>query len=347
MWGQYQRQDDQNSGQTGAVNYESSSAVDVPTTTNNNSQDFSFSLSDFGFEAAHFDNVLDESYPKRQRVGSMNMLNNNLTAISAQSENDPSSAEDNKGWQSEEDLQKRMAMTHRIMRLLQERKKDPCQKWLQELPHKALRLEKHLYKAAPTLETYMDENTLKSRLRKVANAVVSHVRLEKANRRQRDIVSTLPPNWNTSNEQQQHNIDPPLSQVTAPSTVDNVTVTVPNNAMNQTQLLNQMLEMQKTLNNLMEISSLNGGNSPNEQHQLQQQMLEMQKELTQLSQQTAVPTFLPSIDATLSSNPAEMNQSVETMNISHSLNSTPASNDLQETFGEFLQETFGPKNVAV
>jgi len=214
-------------------------------------------------------------------------------------------------WHSEDDLQKRMEMTHRIMRLLQDRKKGPCQKsWLQELPHKALRLEKHLYKAAPSLEAYMDETTLKHRLRKVANAITTHLRLKKANEMQHKMdieTNNLYPNNNNNinngmsnmnyqqmmNSMGQYSPSPPVSQVIAstPNIDDNSTIATnpsPNNSISQTELLSQMLEMQKSLNDLMRTSSMsvNAGKSLMDVQHLQQQMMEMQSQLNQLTAQT-------------------------------------------------------------
>lgn len=354
MWGQYQNED-YNNRQNDIVNYNMSDAVDTtPTPISNNSQDLNFSLSDFGFEASDFD-ALDEtsSNSKRQRVGSMNMLNNNPRANQTKDNNDEPMKDNITGlkeWHSEEDLQKRMIMTHRIMRLLQERKKDPEQKWLQELPHKALRLEKHLYKAAPSLEAYMDETTLKHRLGKVANAMVKHIKIEKANQKHREMASTPTPDWNSSNAnaQQQLNFNPPVSQVITTPYVESSNANVSSNTLNQTQLLNQMLEMQKTLNSLMEISSLNGGTLTTEQQKLQQQMLDMQNQLMQLSQQTANPTNY-SADGIFSSTQVSNDQpiAIEAMNNVNMENSTPVTND-EDLDIEFLQETFGDNNnVAV
>ena len=58
-------------------------------------------------------------------------------------------------------------------KFLRARKQDPTQQWLKELPHKARKLEQHLYKTAPSLEAYLDKATLKSRLKKVARAISS------------------------------------------------------------------------------------------------------------------------------------------------------------------------------
>jgi hypothetical protein len=57
--------------------------------------------------------------------------------------------------------------------ILQERKQNPTQKWLKELPFKAKRLENQLYKSATSLKEYLDKATLKYRLKKVAYAITS------------------------------------------------------------------------------------------------------------------------------------------------------------------------------
>jgi hypothetical protein len=68
--------------------------------------------------------------------------------------------------------------------LLQLRKKSdtPTVEWLQQLPHKARKLEEQLYWAAPTLEAYLDKSTLKNRLRRVAMAITS--KFQEVNRSQ-------------------------------------------------------------------------------------------------------------------------------------------------------------------
>jgi hypothetical protein len=62
---------------------------------------------------------------------------------------------------------------------LKERKSNPTDKWIKELPYKARKLEEQLYKTAPTLEAYLDKATLKHRLKKVAHAITSQFRLSK------------------------------------------------------------------------------------------------------------------------------------------------------------------------
>merc|ERR1719183_3305500 len=92
-----------------------------------------------------------------------------------------------------------------------------------------------------------------------------------------------------SNNQHMMTMDhppPPVSQVitTRNVTIDDTSTTTtspsPNNSISQTELLNQMLEMQKSLNDLMRTSSMNnnGGRSLADVQQLQQQMFEMQSQ---------------------------------------------------------------------
>jgi len=344
MWDQYQ--DD-----NGDIDLMSD---DVSLSNNSTmAQELSFALKEFGFGPNDFDNGAMSQYQEDQQVQNQNTQSNN-SGFDSGNGNGVSSVNGMNGfreWHSEDDLPKRMEMTHKIMRLLQERKKEPCHKsWLQELPHKALRLEKHLYKSAPTLEAYMDESTLKHRLRKVANAITSHLRLKKANQMQRKLNSSLPSNWNAQNNevnqqrrntsfhpnQQMPNINPPMSQVN-PNAENNPTgTTTPNTGIDQTQLLSQMLEMQKTLNNMLKTSSMNGGNITPEQQQLQQQMFIMQNQLNQLNQQS----MNPSNYSTMNGNSAAINQSMHMLNNSHMNDSTGTSSNDDELDIEFLQDIF-------
>ena len=211
------------------------------------------------------------------------------------------------------------------MQLLQDRKKEPCQKgWLQELPHKALKLEKQLYKAAPSLQSYMDESTLKHRLRKIANAITTHIRLKKANAMQRRLASSLPPNSNAPNAERRRSsrveVDAPrLSQIITTNIADSNSGT---NNVDQTQILGQMLDMQRTLNNLMKISSMNGTDVSSEQHQLQQQMLDMQNQLNQMNRQSLSSVTFPAINGSLSSNPLPTSQNNSNNNFTSNFNST-------------------------
>lgn len=63
--------------------------------------------------------------------------------------------------------------------MLKDRKQNPTQKWLKELPYKARKLEEQLYKSASSLEAYLDESTLKHRLKKVAYAITSQFHIAK------------------------------------------------------------------------------------------------------------------------------------------------------------------------
>jgi len=76
-------------------------------------------------------------------------------------------------WHSEAaDRPHRQAMILEVARLLQIRKKtQPTKEWLQQLPHKARKLEERLYRNATSLEAYLDRNTLKSRLKKLARII--------------------------------------------------------------------------------------------------------------------------------------------------------------------------------
>ena len=59
-------------------------------------------------------------------------------------------------------------------RLLKSRKKtEPSNEWLQQLPHKARKLEERLYRAAPSLSAYQDLSTLKDRLQMVAQMITN------------------------------------------------------------------------------------------------------------------------------------------------------------------------------
>jgi len=81
------------------------------------------------------------------------------------------------GWQNDEkDKDFRKQLIYQIANLLRERKTDPSDKWLKELPFKARKLEEQLYKKAPSLKAYLDPGTLKTRLKKVAHAITSQFR---------------------------------------------------------------------------------------------------------------------------------------------------------------------------
>lgn len=67
--------------------------------------------------------------------------------------------------------------------LLKERKVNPTEKWVKELPYKARKLEEQLYRTASSLEAYLDKSTLKHRLKTVAHAITSQFRLAKDGRK--------------------------------------------------------------------------------------------------------------------------------------------------------------------
>eukprot|EP00554_Chaetoceros_debilis_P004040 CAMPEP_0194085526 /NCGR_PEP_ID=MMETSP0149-20130528/17743_1 /TAXON_ID=122233 /ORGANISM="Chaetoceros debilis, Strain MM31A-1" /LENGTH=1623 /DNA_ID=CAMNT_0038768423 /DNA_START=348 /DNA_END=5219 /DNA_ORIENTATION=+ len=74
----------------------------------------------------------------------------------------------NGGWQSEGDIVDRRKMIAKIVQLLQARKPNAPQDWLNKLPQMAKRLEETLYRTAPTFAAYNDANTLKQRLQQLA-----------------------------------------------------------------------------------------------------------------------------------------------------------------------------------
>ena len=74
----------------------------------------------------------------------------------------------NGGWQSDRDVNERRKMIAKIVQLLQQRKPNAPQEWLNKLPQMAKRLEESLYRSAPSFEAYKDVNTLKQRLQQLA-----------------------------------------------------------------------------------------------------------------------------------------------------------------------------------
>ena len=62
----------------------------------------------------------------------------------------------------------RRAMIAKIVALLQQRKPNAPQEWLEKLPQMAKRLEESLYRTASSFDTYNDGSTLKSRLQQLA-----------------------------------------------------------------------------------------------------------------------------------------------------------------------------------
>jgi len=95
------------------------------------------------------------------------------------SSHDNSSKNDG-GWQNDVvDIPHRRELIRQIAQLLKDRKQNPTPKWLKELPYKARKLEEQLYKSAASLEAYLDESTLKHRLKKVAYAITSQFHIAK------------------------------------------------------------------------------------------------------------------------------------------------------------------------
>jgi hypothetical protein len=88
-------------------------------------------------------------------------------------------------WQSEEaDKGHRQTMILDIARLLRARKKtQPSPEWLQQLPHKARKLEERLYRTAPSLESYLSKRTLKKRLGKLARTISKQYQQARGSRR--------------------------------------------------------------------------------------------------------------------------------------------------------------------
>lgn len=77
----------------------------------------------------------------------------------------------------------RQSMILEIARLLKSRKKSrPSDEWLQQLPHKARKLEERLFRAAPSLSAYQDLSTLKNRLRKVAQIITNQYEASRSQR---------------------------------------------------------------------------------------------------------------------------------------------------------------------
>lgn len=73
-------------------------------------------------------------------------------------------------WQSSRDMNKRKEMIQHIIVMLQ--KDSACkvgvQEWLVQLPQMVQQLEAALYRSAPSLEAYLDQSTLKHRLKVLA-----------------------------------------------------------------------------------------------------------------------------------------------------------------------------------
>lgn len=93
------------------------------------------------------------------------------------------------GWQNDvDDIPHRKELIRQIAQLLKDRKQNPTQKWLKELPYKARKLEEQLYKSALSLEAYLDESTLKHRLKKVAYAITSQFHIAKGGKKKNNKV---------------------------------------------------------------------------------------------------------------------------------------------------------------
>lgn len=63
------------------------------------------------------------------------------------------------------------------------KKTQPSPEWLQQLPYKARKLEERLYRSASSLEAYLDERTLKNRLKKLARVITKQFLEAKRHRR--------------------------------------------------------------------------------------------------------------------------------------------------------------------
>mmetsp|Transcript_24006 Transcript_24006/g.48585 ORF Transcript_24006/g.48585 Transcript_24006/m.48585 type:complete len:237 (-) Transcript_24006:618-1328(-) len=74
----------------------------------------------------------------------------------------------NGGWQSPKDLSSRRNMIAKIIQMIQHRSQNEDAEWSRKVPFMAKKLEESIYRSAPSFEAYIDDNTLKSRLQKVA-----------------------------------------------------------------------------------------------------------------------------------------------------------------------------------
>jgi len=57
--------------------------------------------------------------------------------------------------------------------MLMDRKQNPTKKWLKELLYRARIVENQLYKTAPSLKAYLDETTLRYRVKKAAHTIIT------------------------------------------------------------------------------------------------------------------------------------------------------------------------------
>ncbi|KAL7577542.1 hypothetical protein ACA910_015075 [Epithemia clementina (nom. ined.)] len=111
----------------------------------------------------------------------------------------------------------RQTMILEIARLLKSRKKtQPSNDWLQQLPHKARKLEERLYRAAPSLSAYQDLSTLKNRLQLVAQIITNQYATAKTRHsfvlggsRRMSALSSLRGSFASSTQEQRHSIHSP------------------------------------------------------------------------------------------------------------------------------------------
>lgn len=71
-------------------------------------------------------------------------------------------------WQSSRDMNKRKEMIQHIIVMLQKDNALELHEWLNEIPAMVQQLEAALYRSAPSLEAYLDQSTLKHRLKVLA-----------------------------------------------------------------------------------------------------------------------------------------------------------------------------------
>lgn len=108
------------------------------------------------------------------------------------------------GWQNDvADIPHRRELIRQIAQLLKDRKQNPTPKWLKELPYKARKLEEQLYKSAASLEAYLDESTLKNRLKKVAYAITSQFHIAKGGTKKKNKVTNSGIGQSTSSSSNQ------------------------------------------------------------------------------------------------------------------------------------------------
>jgi len=133
-------------------------------------------------------------------LGKSHSQTDRLSVTSESGVGDVDSSEEK--WQTDSDLPYRREFIRLIAQLLTERKHNPSQKWLLELPYKARKLEEQLYRTAPSFEYYIDRSTLKQRLKKVATAITFRFRDAKRKsltRRSSSITGSIS-DWSISSE---------------------------------------------------------------------------------------------------------------------------------------------------